>query len=599
MSTLESTISSSRNRRPVLALPPALVRFRQRFLKPILFVISTLILLTAIWWFKVIPPTPPTEAQIQAAGDAIPPMGSFGGITFRHVQLALADATLFYLVPETASTVGRWMACWNTLHWTAWLLVALLGLVRLVFRFGSVPLAIARLTINDMLRQRLGLWPVSILVILLSLFPLLLTTAQPLRYQLQTYLQYSFMLTAGLLSVLTLLLATRSTSSDMSEGHVSSLFTKPLGRAMYLLGKFLGVAILNVVLVAVSAFAIYVTSVSITRGQPQSDDDYFDMRDQVLLARESYNPRPDRPFIESARERLAVLEKEGSVIISPGPNQQMEREARALELAGTQAREWRSIAPGAARTFLFDGLLKVKTGSEDVQLRLKGQVPTDPPDKIYPIIIDINGRMGGMNLRVGSHQVFPLPPDAINEKGELRVTIINRSPVDPNSPAGRMSISFADENTLQVMYPVARFEDNFWRPVVVMLSRLIFLSMLGVIVGTLLSFPVAAQLAMTVWILAAGASYIADALDYTPTEGRPLDPNVIYSNTMVPLIRSATAILGQFSTPDAAGLLADGRFITGVSVWNHLGIIAVLWSVLLLLVGWVFFRGKELARVTV
>jgi ABC-type transport system involved in multi-copper enzyme maturation permease subunit len=597
MTTLASDYSPPRTRR---VIPPVLLRYRWA-VKPLLFVLTTLLLWTALSVFKVIPALPPTIAQIQAAQEAQQSLeqGPNAGITFSHIRRAISDSSLIHLVPDTSSRTGRWLASWNTLHWTAWLLIALMAVVRFTLKLGSVPMAVARLTLNDMLRQRLGLWPVAILVILLSLFPLFLTVAQPLRYQLQTFLSYGFLLTAGLLSVLTLLLATRSVSSDMSEGHVATLFTKPMGRLQYLLGKFLGVSLLNVVLVAACTFAIYVTAMSITRGQPQSQDDFNDMISQVLLARRTFDPEPPRPFIDAAKDRMVELERERQIVIEPGPGADSERAARTFALAQQLATDWRAVAPGKDQTFVFSNLQSLKQGSDLVQLRVKGQTPSDPPNKIYPVILAINGQGVVMDLRVGSHQLFPIDPSFIDDSGKLTVTVVNLDPRNQGQTAGRMSLSFSDESSLQLMYPVASFENNFWRPAVVMLWRLVFLSMLGVVAGCLLSFPVAAQLVMTIWIIAAGSSYISDALDYTPSEGLAASPSAIYSSTMLPLLKSATSILGQYNTPDAAALLADGRFVpTSQVVWNGI-IIGIAWTLLALVIGFVFFWKKELARVTV
>jgi len=562
----------------------------------VLFILTTAVLLITLSLTRAIAPLPPTEAQM-ASG--ITDVGGYGGMTLDRLSTAFRERTIFYITPDTTTRGGQWLASWNTLHWTTWLLVALLGLVRLFLRINLPTLAVARLTLNDAIRQRLGLWPVIVLVVLLSLFPLTLTRDQPLRYQVQTYLQYSFLLAGGLLSVLTILLASRSVSSDLTEGHVANVFTKPLGRLNFLAGKFVGMTLLNVVLVTVSAFSIYVTTIAICRGTTQSESDAIDLRDQVLSAREKSLPAPERPFSEAAENRLNLLIANGTIEIPANDLGELVRKNQLEALIETERTKWKSVGPQEAKTYVFSGLAEAKRLGVDLQFRLKGQTPSDPPDKLYPIMVVINNRAEPMLLRVGSHQILPITSEVVDDKGELRLTMVNRNPFSPNEPQDRMSLSFTDENAMQILFPVTTIESNFWRAVVVLGSRIFFITMLACVCGALLSFPVAAQLAITVWLIAAGSGYISDAMDYIPTEGPALSAPAIYGSIVTPIIKSFTSLLSYYGTPDAAALLADGQLVSMRSVYTHMGIVGALWSILLLLLGWGLFSRRELARVTV
>ena len=106
---------------------------------------------------------------------------------------------------------------------------------------------------------------------------------------------YAMILVTLLLSLLTILLATLTITRELEYRQIFLTMSKPVSRGQYLLGKWLGLAVLNALLVSVSGVAIY-TYTRLIADQPAMNlNDVLEAREEVLTARRSIKPMPDDP----------------------------------------------------------------------------------------------------------------------------------------------------------------------------------------------------------------------------------------------------------------------------------------------------------------
>lgn len=169
--------------------------------------------------------------------------------------------------------------------------------------------------------------------------------------------------------------------------------------------------------------------------------------------------------------------------------------------------------------------------------------------------------------------------------GILELTVQN----DPGNPR---TMTFGGGN-LEIMYDAGGYQLNFLRTIAAMWMKLAFISAVGIMLSTSLSFPVAAMVTLAVLFAGEGADFLAESLDSYIT--KDAKGNISYER--IPIRAIAIAVSWMFETYGSikpAEGIADGRLMS----WRSLAWTAVWigsWSVGLLGLGWLLFRRRELA----
>lgn len=99
----------------------------------------------------------------------------------------------------------------------------------------------------------------------------MLDPEQPLRYRVQSFLQYSVGGSFWLIAVLVLTFTTASICFEQRDKVIWQTMTKPVSHAKYLLGKWVGVTGLAAVLLLVCGAAIFMFT-EYLRDQPAKDE---------------------------------------------------------------------------------------------------------------------------------------------------------------------------------------------------------------------------------------------------------------------------------------------------------------------------------------
>ena len=159
-------------------------------------------------------------------------------------------------------------------------------------------LAIARLTFAEGVRMRIAL--VFLLFRVASL--LIVVSARgdgTVAGRLKNFLDYALASVAVLLSLTTIFFSCATLSGEFTTRTMHLLVTKPVTRLQILAGKWLGVNLLNLLILLLCGITIYVVATSI-RNQPRTfRRDDINIRDAVWTARMAANPKePD--FIDMA-----------------------------------------------------------------------------------------------------------------------------------------------------------------------------------------------------------------------------------------------------------------------------------------------------------
>src|ERR1700678_2694343 len=146
-------------------------------------------------------------------------------------------------------------------------------------------LAIAWLTWKAALRFRLFLVIAALLVLAVVGLPLVIKDDGTARGFTQIILTYTLSAITALLGLSTLWLSCGTLARDIEECQIQVVATKPIARWQIWLGKWVGIASLNAVLLALAAVCIY--GLLQWRATTLSPAEQKQLRDELLVARGS------------------------------------------------------------------------------------------------------------------------------------------------------------------------------------------------------------------------------------------------------------------------------------------------------------------------
>lgn len=432
-----------------------------------------------------------------------------------------------------------------------------------------------------------------------------------------------------MLSLMTIFLAVGTVSSEMDRKRIYLSLTKPVSRFQYLLGKWLGIVLLDLVLVVVSGAGIY-TFTEVLQSQPaQGWQDRSAVERQVLVARRTVSPTPtSHAVIESLfKEKLASARRAHPEIFGqPGqPDSSLSPSARRT-IEQRAIREWYSLAPRGLHSYVFKGLGDVQ--SDTLQLQLK---PESGASATFVFLAArVNGRWvhlsstsprlqaGGARIKLaaGDYHVLILPSTVIDKNGNLEIDLSN-----PPLPDGQNqgSINFNPKDGIQLLYQVGGFEGNLVRSLLVLWLRLAFLAMLGIAAATFLGFPIASLLCVMIYVTAAGSVYLhASITQYAAFPSAPSGLAAVaiffqallaslfsgnfgaaFSMTVAGIGSVFLKLVPAFGDYSPTPLLTDGRLVSWAMVGHTILWVGLIWTGLTAAIGYVIFRLREIARVTV
>lgn len=505
-----------------------------------------------------------------------------------------------------------------------WLVFLLVRLLRRLLRPVHPILSIARLTLDEALRSHVVVLFTAVLLLLVCGLPLLLDAAQPLRYQIQSYLTYAYAGAALVLGAMTVLFASWNVARDMEEQRAFDVFSKPVSRGGYLVGKFLGVALLDAVLViAVVAVMWYVprvlygseASVQIRTIRDGIADPYdrLAVRSQVLIARGSAEAVPEQDFAALARTEMQQRAEEDPQGYADYIQAAGGAPAAYLQLLNQYRNEWLQIPPGEARRYVFTDLQLLYAAAEaaraeereppTVQLQYHVEIPALDRGTPVGLTLIIDNATTPLRALVDQKQVQEIDAGFVNEDGTLVLEIGNFVLVGPgqayvDTGPRPQTAKLSSKDGLTILYDAGDFGPNVVRGGLVLWLRLAFLSALGTVCGAVFSFAVAAVTGLFVWVLAAGGDALAGIVASGVAETGVAAVDVAYGG-LLSFSGLLATVLQTFSRLDVGGRLSSGLLISFADMRETFLFVTLGWTALTLLLGWFLFSRREIARVQV
>ena len=498
-----------------------------------------------------------------------------------------------------------------------------LQVLRLLLSPGFAIFGVARTLVDEAIRIKIALVPIIIMLVLIAVLPFVIDQEDFLKYRITTFLTWSLMVTSGLLSLMTVFLAVGTITREHAQKQVFLTLTKPISRGEYLLGKWLGITLLNLVLIGVSGAGIYAFT-KLLESQPARDRaDRMAVEGQVLVARHTLQPTPPdkEAFQVQYMEHLDRLRMQDPERFG-NPGDPLER-VLPRDLTEVQQQvmiQWYAIPGRNVSSYRFDGLDTAIKYDQPIQLRFKPSLTGESDNGFLYMMIRVNGRgfpdpVTGepmIKLAEDNFHVLDIPAEAVDESGGITLEIYN--------PMPNTTLRFNPKDGIEVLHRVGGFEANLARSLGVIWIRLMFLAMLGLAAGAYLGFPVAAMLCLLIYSAAAGSAYLAESLQYYaafPHESEPFMGKVAW------LINKVSTLIGEgdfyelfkmlikaiatgfllitpsFGEFDPTPLISDGRQVPWGMVGHAAWRAGLLWTGCVGVLGWLIFKARELARVTV
>lgn len=493
------------------------------------------------------------------------------------------------------------------------------SLLRRMLTAGHPVIAVARAIVEEALGGRLGAVLAVLVLIGLPALPFVLDPAERLAYRLQFFLTWSLSAAFAVLAVLTIALCCGTVCGDISTSRIHLTLTKPLQRWEYLLGKWVGVVLLNLLLVTLLGIGAYATAAGLRRTPASDAADVRAVEEQVWTARVAAQPiHPKREEFDTLiANEIERVRNEDPTLFDKNPA------AAADKIKTRMVYAWHTVTADVVASYLFTGLEKVKQQAAVVQLRVEPFADNSSTteaqvqfamwlnERPFPVK---EGKHEDYVLAASRMHTLEIPTVAISDEGTLLVTIANRNLVMPGE-LGPTSIGFKPGKGLELLHRVGSFEGNLVRASIVMLAKLAMLAAVALAAGSWLSLPIAMLATMMIFVSAIASGFVADAIDiYTGVDDA--------TPTFVSMVRLRAGILWEFllksewwnaakaigaycadaflalipafSSYDSITEAATGRLVSTSETVSAILLLMLVYPAVLLAIGWAMLERRDL-----
>ncbi len=446
--------------------------------------------------------------------------------------------------------------------------------------------AVATNTIRQALRMKVAVVFMILLFILLPVLGFSATGDETLKGRLQTFVSYSLSLMSFLLCLLTIIVSIYTVTSDIEQRQIFTVITKPIRRYQFLLGKLVGVILLDIMLLGLFSAIIYTITVYMPRFTHPTEAEIIEADNQFFTARAALTV-PEVDVSEKVQARYDDLKRRDEL----PPD--ISHEEIITELTKLAQLQERAADIGERLVWEFEN---VRPLSDSMFIRFKYDIFPNPPDsQVYGLWYagdDQYIKYGEesetrpyQGLHKNSARTFheiEFPSDVVPEDGKLAIAFLN---VTENGAPVIFPL-----DGLEVLYKADSFGGNFVRAVLLILFRLMFLACLGILASTFLSFPVAILFCLVLFFTASFSTFVVDSFGYLGE-----NVGVVYSYTLKQVIR----LLPHFDKYNPTKSIVPARLLEWSMLAECVAYMICIKAFLLLIFSLIIFKCREIARITV
>jgi ABC-type transport system involved in multi-copper enzyme maturation permease subunit len=416
------------------------------------------------------------------------------------------------------------------------------------------------------------------------------------RHHVQTFLVYSVGLAGIILSLLTILAGCKIICEEQARRYVFTPLTKPVPRWQYVIGRWAGLVLFQMLMIAAVGLAVYGTA-QVLRLNVKDRAERLQLDNQVFAGRYRSAPNSLDEDLPKVAAKIMQQREQNERLKDLSP----EQIAASWDNARLLAREaLENVAPFGRLGWRFTELPKPLNDNALVEFHFTagtGKAAAGTGLKgIFLFSRDPNSEDAGAYFRSDAtfltdrDSSILLPAHMVGSDGRLFVEFLNENPGDPAATFDT-TLMFPPEE-LYIIYPVAPIEPNFLRLLLMMLILQVFLASTTLLAGTWLSFPVATLMCLTIYAIGAMQRFLVEA-----TAIRYKSGFWVYLGHYI--YGGLQHIMPNFELIDTSTVLMDSLVVP----WTRLAVAGVafvgVWTVLALTVAAFVFTKRELASVIV
>jgi hypothetical protein len=348
------------------------------------------------------------------------------------------------------------------------------------------------------------------------------------------------------------------------------------------------VILLDVVLLAMFSAVIYTIVIFTPRYFKADNAEIARLNNEFFTARAAVMPA-EEDVSKEVREEYDRLKKAG----------QLPPEVLAGKSANDKYMNWltnqkklekRAAAVGHEIIWKFNDI-RPSEPNQSLFVRFKYDVSANPLDlQVYSRWFAGDNRQLPYDVyafdrkdTIRTFYEIEIPADAVAKDGYLAVGFLN-------VPLNNTVVIFPPGDGLELLYKAGTFNGNFFRSVLLLLWRLIFLACLGILASTFLSFPVAILLCLVIFFTAGISGFVTESFEYIGESA-----GIIYNYTIVPVVM----LLPQFDKFNPVDYLVPARILDWSFVAEVFCTMICIKALLLLGLALFIFSRKEIAKITV
>ena len=503
--------------------------------------------------------------------------------------------------------MGMWFFLKVLLKWgsVAFAICVAAFLIYAIARYPRLLGAFISVTWKAAFRYRLFWVLASLLIGSVVVLPLLLKDDGTARGFIQIMLAYTLSVITGLLGFSTVWLACGTLARDIEDCSMQMIAVKPVARWQIWLGKFLGITLLNAVLLGVSGASVYgllqwrTAQMEKSANQARQagntnlanfvESQLYILRNEIFVARAALKePMPDiESDVNKSLERV-MREKN----LSADQQQETRRLLRAEFLSQQQV-----VPPNHLRRWTIDlGLQHHLLRDRPLFMRVKFHVAVTNDAGSYLGLWTVGPPNGvrapslPQSLAADTFHEIQIPPNLFDDSGKLTIDFENRN---------NTALIFPLEDGLEVLYREGGFGLNFTRGLAVILCWLALLAALGLAAASLLSFPVAAFCSISILLVALSSGTLSTVVAEGTVTGLDHETGAgggtFIDKVILPLFQFILSIVKLVEEVSPSEALSTGRSITWGQLGAAFGRIVLLLGGLLALAGIACFTWRELA----
>lgn len=512
------------------------------------------------------------------------------------VSLALLHAAGMIDVAVTTRVLSRspLLSILGSAFTAAWSFILLFSVARFLMCMRSRPFAVARAFLDEAAHMKVGVTIIILLMAILPSLPFIMRGDGTLTGRVQNFLAYSLGITGLMLSLLTVFLSCSTVTSEVHERQIYLLAAKPIRRWQYIIGKWIGIGVLNAVMLAVIGVGIFAGTLYLASGEPINSFDGRRLHREVLTCRERINLPP--PDVSSVVDQKFQELKRNDKLPPNLTEAQVRKRLKEDTLISVQSlrpnlyKEWdlTGLAPLTQANQTYHFRYKVKGQHLESGKIVRGAFIFGDRSKVQPFPILIEDQEG-------QKHTYEVPVETIASDGTLKVRFENFIR-GFNDPGFKQVVTFEGGQSAAILYKVGSFSGNFIRSLLIIWVQLLFLAVLGLFAASFLGFAISVLLSMSLLVLALAGPYVAEALNYWNPGGVAGAVATGLPTLMVHGMLAAMPNLSQYSPTDQ---IVDGLIVSWDLIATSLFESVLTRGLILGLFAALIFTRRELAKVVV